>query len=134
MMGDEVSPEVRWGVGYSITLNDMHRITADIDGLYKMYREYADVSTLEPVANNLKGFGGIEYALLIKDWEIAVRGGGNRSMKRTFPSYGYAAGFGATYHGISIQYAFAGQTDADVGLGYSHRADIIIDIAQLVKM
>jgi hypothetical protein len=133
MMGETIDPEVRMGLGYVITLKAMHRITAAVDGLYLMNRDYQDVSTLEPGRHNLKGFGGIEYALLIKGWEIALRGGGNGGLFNSTENYSYAAGMGLVYKAYSFQYAFKGDTEPEAGLGFSHRVDLILELNRLGK-
>jgi hypothetical protein len=133
MMGESVDPEVRTGLGYVITFKSMHRITAAIDGLYLMNRDYQDAATLEPGRNNLKGFGGIEYAMLVKGWEFAVRGGGNGGMYNSTDNYSYAAGLGIKYEGYSFQYAFKGDTEPEAGIGYSHRVDLVLELNRLGK-
>ena len=70
--------------------------------------------------------GGLEYAFLYDDVEIAVRGGGNGSLYNTRGIYGYAAGLGVRYLGYGLNYAFKGDTDPELTLGYSHRIAIII--------
>lgn len=131
MMGESIDPEVRMGLGYSKTIREMHRITAAIDGLYFMNRDYQDAATLEPGRNNLKGFSGVEYALLYKEWEFALRGGGNGGMYNTMDNYSYAAGIGIKYEGYSFQYAFKGDTEPEAGIGYSHRVDLILELNRL---
>jgi len=134
VMGDKVDPELRLGVGYRRTFSEMHRLTVDVDGAWKRHRDYQDAETFEPAGNNMKAFGGLEYALLIQDWEIAVRGGGNGMMLyNTRETYGYAAGLGVKYLGYSVQYAFRGDTDPDATLGYGHRVDLILQLMKLKK-
>ncbi|MBN1757436.1 MAG: hypothetical protein JW863_03910 [Chitinispirillaceae bacterium] len=130
-MDETIDPEVRWGIGYSITLQEMHRITAAVDGLYKMNRDYTNSNDYSAAENNIKYFGGIEYALLWKGWEFAMRGGGNGTVYSSLPYYGFAAGVGIKFLGYSLQYAFKGDTDTELGLGYSHRADVILELTRL---
>ncbi len=132
VMGDKVDPELRLGVGYQQTFVEMHKVTVDIDGAYKRHRDYQNAGTLEPAANNMKMFGGVEYALLIEGWEIALRGGGNAMvLHNTRQTYGYAAGLGVKYLGYSVQYAFKGDTDPEATLGYGHRVDLILQLMKL---
>jgi hypothetical protein len=133
MMGYKIDPEIRSGIGHSITIKKMHRITTAIDGSYKMNRDYTDESSLEPARNNIKGFGGLEYAVLLNGLEIAVRGGGNKMVYTTSDNIGYAAGIGVKYAGYSLQYAFKGDTEPEAGLGYSHRVDLILELDRLMK-
>jgi hypothetical protein len=112
----------------------MHRITAGLDGLFLKNRGYKNAMTLEPAENNIKGFLGLEYALILKGWEIAVRGGGNALQHDAFQNtFNYSFGTGAAYKGYSFQYAFGGAPETDMGLGYTHRADLIISLKQPEK-
>jgi hypothetical protein len=132
MMGEKIDPSLRFGLGYQVRIKQLHRITVDIDGEYLMNRDYKEESSLDPAENNLKAFGGLEYALLLKDWEVALRGGSNRMLYTSFKSsYEFNAGLGIKYLGYSINYALNGNTDKDVGLGYSHRIDFQIDLKHL---
>lgn len=131
MMGYKIDPELRFGIGYNIVIKEMHEITVAVDGAYKMNRDYKEESSLEPAKNNLKGFGGIEYTVLLKDLAISIRGGGNGMLYNTLDAYGFAAGFGVKYLGYSIQYAFKGDTDPDVSLGYGHRLTLLLELNNL---
>ena len=134
VMGYKVDPELRLGVGYQQTFSEMHRVTVDVDGAWKRHRDYQDAETFEPAANNVKVLGGLEYAVLIQDWEIALRGGGNAMvLYNTRETYGYAAGLGVKYLGYSVQYAFKGDTDPEATLGYGHRVDLILQLMKLGK-
>lgn len=131
-MGNLLDPELRWGIGYSQVIKEMHRITAGVDGLYKMNRDYQDIKTLEPATNNIKGFAGVEYAFLYNDFEIAVRGGGNgMAWRNTMHNYTFTAGCGFKWLGYSLQYAFMGVTDRDAALGYGHRVSLILELDRL---
>jgi hypothetical protein len=132
MMGEKVDPEVRFGLGFSQTVKEMHRITVGVDGHYVMNRDYTDENDLSPARNNLKYFGGLEYALLVGDWEVALRGGGHSKLYNTLETHGWSAGLGATYLGYSVQYAFKGDTDLEAALGFSHRVDLILQLNNLV--
>ena len=134
MMGYKIDPEIRTGLGYTVTIRQMHRITAAVDGSYKMNRDYTDASTLEPARNNIKGFGGLEYALLWQGLEIAVRGGANRLVYATSENLAYAAGLGVKYGGYSLQYGFKGDTDTETSLGYGHRVTLVVELDQLLKL
>ena len=133
MMGYKIDPEIRTGIGYSVTIKKMHRITTAIDGSYKMNRDYTDETSLEPARNNIKGFAGLEYAILLNGLEIAVRGGGNKMVYTTSDNIGYAAGFGVKYTGYSLQYGFKGDTDDEAGLGYGHRVTLVVELEQLFE-
>jgi hypothetical protein len=133
MMGYKIDPEIRTGLGYGVTIKEMHRITAEFDGSYKMNRDYTDETSLEPARNNIKGFGGCEYAILLNGLEIAVRGGGNKMVFATSDNIGYAAGIGVKYTGYSLQYGFKGDTDDEAGLGYGHRVTLVVELGQLLK-
>jgi hypothetical protein len=130
-MDETIDPEVRLGLGYSITLQEMHRITVAADGLYKTNRDYTDIDDYTAAENNMKYFGGLEYALLWKGWEFALRGGGNGTFYSSLPYYGFAAGIGIKFLGYSLQYAFKGDTNTELGLGYSHRADVVLELTRL---
>jgi hypothetical protein len=129
--GENVDPELRLGVGWSRLFADMHRVTVDIDGAYKRHRDYLDEETLEPAENNLKYYGGLEYAILLGEVEMALRGGANGLLYNTAESYGYACGIGVKYLGYSIQYAFKGDTERDRGLGFGHRVSLILELDRL---
>jgi hypothetical protein len=132
MMGEKIDPSLRFGLGYQVLIKKLQRITIDIDGEYLMNRDYKESSSLDPAQNNIKAFGGFEYALLLNGWEIALRGGSNRLIYTSFKStYEINAGLGIKYLGYSINYAFDGNTDKSVGLGYSHRIDFQIDLKHL---
>ncbi len=131
VMGEKVDPELRAGVGYAHVIRDMHRLTVAVDAEYKRNRDYQHVSTLEPAEHNLRGHGGLEYSLLFDDLEISIRGGGNLMAYSTLDSYGFAAGAGVKYLGYSVQYAFRGDTDPDVTLGFGHRISIIVELNNL---
>ncbi|MBN2035964.1 MAG: hypothetical protein JW768_04410 [Chitinispirillaceae bacterium] len=133
MMGYKIDPEVRTGLGYSITIKEMHRVTAAIDGSYKMNRDYTDASTLEPARHNAKGFGGLEYAVLWNGFEFAARGGANKLVYSTTDNIGYAAGMGIKYLGYSLQYGFKGDVDDEAGLGYGHRVTLVVELEHLLK-
>jgi hypothetical protein len=47
-------------------------------------------------------------------------------------SYGFAAGLGITYLGYSVHYAFQGDTDPDVSLGYEHRITVLLELKNLL--
>ncbi|MBN1576062.1 MAG: hypothetical protein JW913_05895 [Chitinispirillaceae bacterium] len=131
-MGYLLDPELRWGIGYSQVIKEMHRITAGVDGLYKMNRDYQDEKSLEPARNNIKGFAGLEYALLNNGFEFAVRGGGNgMAWHNTLHNYTFTAGCGFKWLGYSLQYAFVGATDRDAALGYGHRISLILELDRL---
>lgn len=133
MMGYKIDPEIRTGLGYTVTIAKMHRIAAAIDGSYKMNRDYTDASSLEPARNNIKGFGGLEYAILLNGLEVAVRGGGNKLVYSTSDNIGYAAGIGVKYSGYSLQYGFRGDTDTETSLGYGHRVTLVVELEQLLR-
>ncbi len=134
MMGEKIDPELRFGIGYTKTINGLHRITIGADGLWLKNRGYKDASTLEPAENNFKWFGGVEYALCIRELEVAVRGGGNAMMyDAPQKAHNYNFGIGVKYLGYSFQYAFSGATHSDAGLGYSHRVDVLLSLSHLVK-
>jgi hypothetical protein len=133
MMGDQVDPELRFGLGYSVTIQNMHRISVAIDGLYFLNRDYADAKTLDPAANNLKAFGGLEYALCAGDWEVALRGGGSGTLYSLVKTYGYSAGLGVVWQAYGLQYAFRGGTDMNYTLGYTHRIDLVVEIGAIIK-
>jgi hypothetical protein len=133
MMGYKIDPEVRTGIGHTITIRKMHRITTAIDGCYKMNRDYTDETSLEPARNNIKGFGGLEYAILLNGLEVAVRGGGNKMVYSTGDNIGYAAGIGVKYLGYSLQYGFRGDTDTEASLGYGHRVTLVVELESLLK-
>jgi hypothetical protein len=134
MMGYKIDPEVRTGLGYCITMVKMHRIIAEIDGAYKMNRDYYDASTLEPARHNVKGFGGLEYAFLWDNLEVAVRGGANKLVYSLSDNIGYAAGIGVKYAEYSLQYGFRGDTDTEESLGYGHRVTLVVELERLLKM
>jgi hypothetical protein len=131
VMGEKVDPELRTGLGYVGVIKDMHRITVALDGVYKRNRDYSSSSKLDPAENNFKAFGGLEYAFMYNDFEVAVRGGGNGMYHSTLDSYGWACGGGFKYLGYEVQYAFRGDTDPDMTLGYGHRISIIIELDNL---
>lgn len=133
VMGDKIDPELRFGIGWNRLIKEMHSITIDVDGSYKMNRDYTSESRVEPARNNLKGYGGLEYAIKIKDMEIALRGGGNGLLYNTLDSYGFAFGAGFKYLGYSVQYAFKGDTDPEVTLGFGHRITVVLELNRLVK-
>jgi hypothetical protein len=109
----------------------MHRITAAVDGLYKMNRDYADEQTLKPAGGAWKAFGGLEYALLYEDFEVAIRGGGNVAQISTLDTYTFSAGAGFRWLGYALQYAFMGETDRTIALGYGHRISLILELDRL---
>lgn len=132
VMGYKIDPELRWGIGYSQVFNEMHRVTVGVDGAYKMHRDYEDEKTLEPAGNNIKGFAGLEYAIIIGDLEAAIRGGGNgMALHNTIENYSFTGGCGFKWLGYSLQYAFMGVTDRDVALGYGHRISLILQLKRL---
>ncbi len=121
LMGYMLDPELRWGVGYSLLLKEQHRISAEIDGVYKRNRDYRELATMDPAENNIKGFAGLEYAFIYKGWEMAVRGGGNGMVwHNSARTYVYTTGFGCKWLGYSLDYAFTGTTQRDVSMGYGH--------------
>jgi hypothetical protein len=133
-MGNLIDPELRWGVGYSLIANKMHRITAGIDGLKKMNRDYQELATLEPAINNIKGFAGLEYALIYNDFEVALRGGANSmALHNTIKNHSFSAGCGFKWLGYSLQYSFMGSTDRDAALGYGHRVSLVLELDRLHK-
>jgi hypothetical protein len=134
VMGYKIDPEVRLGMGYSILIRDMHRITAGIDGSFKKNRDYSNENSLEPARTNQKAYGGLEYAILFNDFEIALRGGGNTIRYNSINTHGFALGFGFKYRSYSLQYAFRGDTNRDVSLGYGHRLSLIVGLGDLIKM
>lgn len=134
VMGYKIDPEIRFGIGHDIVVKEMHRIVSAIDGTYKMNRDYKDEKSLEPARNNMKVYGGVEYSLLLKSIEVSVRGGVNGMIHNTLDTYGYTAGIGMKFKGISIQYAFRGDTDPEVALGYGHRISLIIGLNTLMKL
>jgi hypothetical protein len=131
IMGEKIDPEIRFGVGWSRLFNDMHRVTAALDGDVKKNRDYKDEDVLEAAENNMKFFGGLEYGIVLNDWEIAIRGGGNGSLYSTLGSVGFAAGLGLKFMGYAVQYAFRGESDRDVTLGYQHRISLVVDFSNL---
>lgn len=132
VMGYKVDPELRLGLGYSNTFNDMHRVTVGLDGVHKMNRDYTDENTLEPARSNVKTFGGLEYAILMGDLEAAVRGGANAMvLHSTSKNYNFSAGAGFKYLGYALQYAFMGSTDRDLALGYGHRISLCVQLDKL---
>jgi hypothetical protein len=131
VMGEKIDPELRFGIGYSGIIKNLHRVTVDIDGTYKMNRDYLSETELEPAKNNLKGHLGIEYAIIFDDLEIAVQAGGNGLHYSTLDSYGFSAGIGVKYLGYCVQYAFRGDSDPDVTLGYGHRLSLILELTRL---
>ena len=133
VMGYKIDPELRLGIGYSILIKDMHRITASADASLKKNRDYSNETSLEPARNNQKGYGGIEYAVLLKDFEIAFRGGGNGFRYNSIDNYAFAFGAGCKFRSYSLQYAFRGDTNDDVSLGYGHRISIVIGLNDLIK-
>lgn len=133
VMGYKIDPEIRLGIGYSILIKDMHRITASADGSFKKNRDYSSEGSLEPARTNQKGYGGLEYAILFNDFEIALRGGGNGVRYNSIDTYSFAIGFGVKYRSYSLQYALRGDTNGDVSLGYGHRISIIIGLGDLIK-
>lgn len=133
VMGEKIDPELRFGVGYRSVIKEMHRVTVSVDGSYKKNRDYVDIVTFEPAEHNMRAYGGLEYALLIKDFEVAIRGGINAGLYNSPDTYGVAGGLGIKFLGYAVDYAFKGDTDADVTLGYSHRISLIIDFNNLKK-
>lgn len=133
VMGARIDPELRFGIAWSYLFADMHRVSLAADGTYKRNRDYVNLGSLEPATNNLRAYGGLEYALVINDIELALRGGFNAPYHSTLDSYGYAAGAGFRFLGYEVQYAFKGNTDAEATLGYSHRVDLFINFMQLTK-
>ncbi len=133
MMGYKIDPEIRLGIGYSILIRDIHRITASIDGSFKKNRDYSNEASLEPARTNQKGYGGLEYAVLFNDFEIAVRGGANTMRYNSIDTYSFAVGGGFKYRSYSLQYALRGDTNGDVSLGYGHRISIILGFGDLIK-
>jgi hypothetical protein len=133
MMGEQLDPELRFGLGWTRLLNDMHRVTVDFDGSYKRNRGYTDEKTLEPARNNLKYYGGLEYGIVFSDFEIAVRGGGGGKVHSTLGDMNFAFGGGFSYLGYSVQYAFGGTSERDYTLGYGHRISLIIELNRLWK-
>ncbi|MBD3321570.1 MAG: PorV/PorQ family protein [Chitinivibrionales bacterium] len=134
VMGYKIDPEFRLGIGYTTTINEMHRISVGVDGTNKLNRDYESIATLEPARVNIKGFGGIEYALLFDEQniEIAVRGGGNgMALHNTLKNYTFTGGAGFKWLGYSVQYAFVGATDRDAALGYGHRIALTIQLDKL---
>jgi hypothetical protein len=134
MMGEQIEPELRFGLGYIVLIKNMHKISVAIDGLYYLNRDYLDEQKLTPAKNNLKAFGGLEYALCTGDWEIAVRGGVNKALYEIIKNYRYSAGCGIKWQAYSLQYAFIGDTESDYSLGYTHRIDLLVDIGKIIKI
>jgi hypothetical protein len=130
MMGLANDPELRFGIGYENLINDRHKISLEADGLWEQNRDYTNNG--DEALNNMKWFGGLEYALVFPDWEIALRGGGNGILYNSRNSYGYSAGLGVRFQGYALQYAFTGANDPTVTLGYQHRIDLVIDLSRLV--
>ncbi|MBN1604545.1 MAG: PorV/PorQ family protein [Chitinispirillaceae bacterium] len=134
IMGYKLDPSLRLGLGYSKRFKEMHRITVGLDGEYIMNRDYSDKVTQEPARNNIKGFGGVEYSLVFSDFEIALRGGGyGMALHNTIGNYSFSGGFGFTWLGYSLQYAFMGATDRDASLGYGHRICLVLQLDRLFK-
>jgi hypothetical protein len=97
-----------------------------------MNRDYENETTLEPAANNIKAFGGLEYAVSIGDFEAAIRGGGNGMMLyNTLGNYSFSGGCGFKWQGYSLQYAFMGATDRNAALGYGHRICLVLQLDKL---
>jgi|GEM_PF-2627204 len=132
MMGYKIDPELRCGIGYDVLIKKMHNIVVAVDGAYKMNRDYEKESSLDPAKNNLKAFGGIEYSIVLKNLRISLSGGGNGMLYSTLGTYGFAAGLGIKYMGYSVQYAFQGDTDPDVSLGYEHRVTLMLELKNLL--
>jgi hypothetical protein len=133
VMGARIDPELRFGLAWSKVLADMHRPSVTVDGSYKRNRDYAELGSLEPAGNNMRVYAGLEYALLISDFEVALRGGFNAPLHSTLESYGFAFGAGFRFLGYELQYAFKGDTKAEAALGYSHRIDLLINFMKLTK-
>ncbi len=132
-MDKKNDPELRWGLGMEQTLKDMHRITLGIDASLKLNRDYESQSKLEGAQRNLKGYGGLEYAVLLEDLEIGVRGGFNASRYSSLDSYGFSVGAGLKYKTYSIQYAFLGGTDREAALGIGHRISLIVGFNKILN-
>ncbi|MCI0472583.1 MAG: hypothetical protein L0Y76_03270, partial [Ignavibacteria bacterium] len=131
MMGYKIDPELRFGIGYDVLIKKMHNIVVAVDGAYKMNRDYEKESSLEPARNNLKAFGGIEYSIIFKGLRISLSGGGNGMLHSSLGTYGFAGGLGIKYLGYCVQYAFQGDTDPDVSLGYEHRITLLLELKNL---
>ena len=134
VMGYKIDPELRFGIGYDVVIKEMHKLVVAVDGTYKMNRDYQKEETLEPAKNNMKYYGGLEYSVLLQNLEISIRGGANGMLYSTLDTYGYTAGIGMKISGISLQYAFKGDTDPEVALGYGHRISLIIGVNTLMKL
>ncbi|HUI91628.1 MAG TPA: PorV/PorQ family protein [Chitinivibrionales bacterium] len=123
---ENVDPEFRLGAGYTGIINGMHRIIVDVDGEYKLNRDY-DQSL--GVTSNLKMFCGLEYTLLYKQFEFAVRCGGNGMLYNSLNAYGLAFGAGVTFNGYSFQYAYKGASNSDLSTGSEHRLSLVINLS-----
>jgi hypothetical protein len=132
IMGVKIDPELRWGLGFSRVLREMHRVTVDIDAALKHNRDYTNLIELAPGDRNFKVLGGVEYGLIINDFEIDISGGINTMQHNTRGIHNFAFGAGFVFKKHAIRYAFGSSTDADYSLGNSHRITISIALGELL--
>jgi hypothetical protein len=70
---------------------------------------------------------------VIREVELALRGGFNTPVHNTLESSGFSVGLGVKFLGYQFQYAFKGDTDAEAALGYTHRFDLLVNFMKLTK-
>jgi len=128
MMGVKVPPEYRFGLAYAWRINPMHRITFASDLLLKNQVEYADAA-LTPVDINAKAFGGIEYALSLKDYRFDLRGGGYKILRTAGENIAITAGLGVRFQRYAVDYGFKYDKDPDNALGMAHRISFAMGAA-----
>ena len=128
--GETIDPEFRCGVGYTAIVNGMHRIVADVDAAFKLARDY---ERSLGVNSNLKAFCGLEYTLLYKQFEFAVRCGGNGMAYNSLNSYGLAFGAGIAFSGYSFQYAYKGAANNDLSIGGEHRLSLVLNLTDFYR-
>jgi len=132
IMGVKVDPELRWGLGWTNLFNETHRVSFDVDAALKKNRDYEDIATLTPAEQNIRVFGGLEYGILFKDFEIGLSGGVNTNQYNSRDSHNFAGGLGFKWKSHALQYGFGGATEVEKTLGYSHRVTLSVALGDLI--
>ncbi|MFP4013345.1 MAG: hypothetical protein ACLFVQ_04615 [Chitinispirillaceae bacterium] len=60
---------------------------------------------------------------------MSLQIGANRLPHTTLQNYGFAAGLGVRYSSCAFNYAFSGDTESDLTLGYGHRVSLIVQFS-----
>lgn len=133
IMGVKVDPELRWGLAYTNILGEMHRVSVDVDAAVRKNRDYESLSDLSAAERNVRVFGGVEYGLILNDFEIDISGGINTLQHNTRGNHNFSAGLGFLYKKHAVRYAFGGSSNIEETLGFSHRITVSLALGDLIN-